>query len=160
MGAVKRSQLEKRLEDRYILFGEWLYARHSVHYRRLPHYFFEFDIYDKRRARFLTLSDRLLLLEGLGVPTVPVLHQGTLRRSDVEKLIGPSAFDACFDNPTTRRADHLMEGLYLRTESNGCVSGRAKFVRPEFVERFAKVEHWQHRRDRTQRVGGGRDLWS
>ena len=45
--AVKRSVLEDRLEDRYILFGEWMYARHSVHYRQLPHYFFEFDIYDK-----------------------------------------------------------------------------------------------------------------
>ena len=36
-----------------ILFGEWVYARHSVHYRRLPHYFFEFDIYDKQRRVFL-----------------------------------------------------------------------------------------------------------
>ena len=33
--AVKRFVLEERLEDRFILFGEWLYARHSVHYRRL-----------------------------------------------------------------------------------------------------------------------------
>ena len=45
--AVKRPVLEDRLEDRFILFGEWVYARHSVHYRQLPHYFFEFDIYDK-----------------------------------------------------------------------------------------------------------------
>ena len=33
--------LAERLADRYILFGEWLYARHSIHYRQLPHYFFE-----------------------------------------------------------------------------------------------------------------------
>ena len=33
---VKRPTLEAVLADRYILFGEWLYARHSVHYRRLP----------------------------------------------------------------------------------------------------------------------------
>src|SRR5215467_14281183 len=44
--AVKRSMLDDRLMDRFILFGEWLFARHSVHYRRLPHYFFEFDVYD------------------------------------------------------------------------------------------------------------------
>ena len=49
---VKRSVLEERLEDRYILFGEWMYARHSVHYRQLPHYFFEFDIYDKESEAF------------------------------------------------------------------------------------------------------------
>lgn len=52
-GAVKRSLFEKRLENRYILFGEWLYARHSIHYRGLPHYFFEFDIYDKQQGVFL-----------------------------------------------------------------------------------------------------------
>src|SRR5439155_3360787 len=34
----KRPVLEGMLEDRRILFGEWLYARHSVHYRGLPHY--------------------------------------------------------------------------------------------------------------------------
>src|SRR6266404_2334594 len=39
----KRPALEAMLEDRLLLFGEWLYARHSLHYRDLPHYFFEFD---------------------------------------------------------------------------------------------------------------------
>ena len=40
----KRPVLEAMLADRFILFGEWMYAKHSVHYRCLPHYFFEFDI--------------------------------------------------------------------------------------------------------------------
>lgn len=52
----KRPVLEAMLEDRLILIGEWLYARHSVHYRRLPHCFFEFDIYDKQRQTFLDLA--------------------------------------------------------------------------------------------------------
>jgi hypothetical protein len=159
-GAVKRSVFENRLEDRYILFGEWLYARHSVHYRRLPHYFFEFDVYDKRRSLFLTLSDRLVLLEGLGVPSVPVLHRGELDRSDLERLIGPSAFDARFENPLTGRADDWMEGLYLRTESIHSVSGRSKFVRPEFVERVRQSEHWQHRAIEPNLLAAGVDLWS
>ena len=76
--AVKRPVLEERLEDRYILFGEWVYARHSVHYRQLPHYFFEFDIYDKRGGDFLSLERRLALLEGTGIHTVPVLHVGAI----------------------------------------------------------------------------------
>ncbi|QDV35564.1 RNA ligase family protein [Tautonia plasticadhaerens] len=63
--AVKRHILEDRLGDGYILFGEWVYARHSIHYRRLPHYFFEFDLYDKRKRAFLDLRRRLALLGGL-----------------------------------------------------------------------------------------------
>ena len=36
--AVKRHVLEQRLESRFILFGEWVYARHSIHYRKLTHH--------------------------------------------------------------------------------------------------------------------------
>src|SRR4051812_23428773 len=61
--AVKRPVLERMLADQFILFGEWLYARHSVHYRALPHYFFEFDIYDKAAGQFLDLSKRLGMIE-------------------------------------------------------------------------------------------------
>lgn len=64
--AMKRPVLEAMLERRFILYGEWLYAKHSVHYRRLPHYFFEFDIYDKDTSQFLDLEARLRLLEGTG----------------------------------------------------------------------------------------------
>ena len=35
--AVKRPDLEDCLGSRFILFGEWVYARHSLHYRQLPH---------------------------------------------------------------------------------------------------------------------------
>jgi hypothetical protein len=158
--SVKRPMLEACLEDRYILFGEWAYARHSVHYRGLPHYFFEFDVYDKRNRAFLDLERRLALLAGAGIPTVPVLHTGPLPRERPETLIGPSRFDSVFDDPTTGRADHLMEGLYLRTEASGVVTGRAKFVRPEFVEKVKQSEHWQHQAMTPNRLGAGADIWS
>ena len=74
--AVKRPVLEERLEDRFILFGEWVYARHSVHYRRLPHYFFEFDIYDKGSGDFLEPGTAAGPAGGDGNPHRPVLHAG------------------------------------------------------------------------------------
>ncbi|AMV38380.1 RNA ligase family protein [Planctomyces sp. SH-PL62] len=74
--AVKRPVLETMLGDQFILFGEWVYARHSVLYKRLPHYFFEFDVYDKRAGAFLDLERRLTLLDGTGLSTVPVVHGG------------------------------------------------------------------------------------
>src|SRR4051812_35451888 len=115
----KRPVLEIMLEDRYILFGEWLYARHSVRYRRLLHYFFEFDIYDKQQGVFLDLAARLRMLEGTSIKTVPVLHRGAATADQLHALIGPSRFDSLFDNPLTKRPDPLMEGLYLRTEAEG-----------------------------------------
>jgi hypothetical protein len=158
--AVKRPVLEDRIGDRFILFGEWMYARHSIHYRRLPHYFFEFDIYDKEDETFLSLERRLALLKGLGITTVPVLHVGALDRDRLGALIGPSRFDSLFENPATKRSDNLMEGLYLRTEAGGVVTGRAKFVRPEFVEKIKQSEHWQHQAMTPNLLREGADLWS
>jgi hypothetical protein len=158
--AVERPVLEATLEDRFILFGEWVHAKHSVHYLRLPHYFFEFDIHDKRGGDFLSLERRLDLLEGMGLHTVPVIHTGPLDRERLTALIGPSRFDSEFDNPVTKRTDNLMEGLYLRTEAQGVVTGRAKFVRPEFVEKVKQSEHWQHQAMVPNRLYEGADIWS
>lgn len=156
----KRPVLEGMLEDRLILFGEWMYARHSVYYRGLPHYFFEFDIYDKQRQVFLDLASRLEKLEGTGIVTVPVVHRGSATADELRGLVGPSQFDSVFENPLTGRTDNLMEGLYLRTEADGGVTGRAKFVRMEFVEKVKQSEHWQHQSLVQNLLAEGTDIWS
>lgn len=158
--AVKRPVLEAMLADRFILFGEWLYARHSVFYRALPHYFFEFDIYDKMDGGFLSLERRLAMLEGTAICTVPVVHQGRAKQEQLLALIGESAYGAEFDNPLTGAKDYRMEGVYLRTEKAGRVTGRAKMVRPEFVERVKQSEHWQHQQMVPNILVEGTDLWS
>lgn len=157
---AKRHVLEEMLANRWILFGEWVYARHSVHYRKLTHYFYEFDVYDKEQKVFLDLEGRLGLLEGTGIQTVPVIHTGKVVRDDLEDLIGPSRFDSHFENPATNRPDNLMEGLYLRTELNGVVTGRAKFVRPEFVEKIKQSTHWQHQQMVPNLLADDVDIWS
>ncbi|MGL6096986.1 MAG: RNA ligase family protein [Fimbriiglobus sp.] len=158
--AVTRPALERMIADRFILFGEWLYAKHSVHYRGLPHYFFEFDIYDKHAAAFLDLETRLGMLDGTGIETVPVVHRGPATAEELRALIGPSRFDSVFDNPLTGRPDDRMEGLYLRTEAGGRVTGRAKLVRPEFVEKVKQSEHWQHQPMVPNRLRAGAEVWS
>lgn len=157
---VKRNILEERLGQRFILFGEWVYARHSIFYRRLSHYFFEFDIYDKQARAFLDLRQRLSLLEGTGIETVPVIHQGKATRKQLERLVGPSLFTSQFENPGTKQIDNLMEGLYCRTEANGVVTGRAKFVRPEFVEKIKQSTHWQQQLMVPNELEEHVDIWS
>jgi hypothetical protein len=157
--AVKRTMLEEMLADTFILFGEWLYARHSVHYKALPHYFFEFDIYDKIAGQFLDLAKRMEMLEPHGITTVPVVHRGAATLEVLQKLIGPSAFASRFENPISGRPDALMEGIYLRTEANGYVTGRAKMVRSEFVERVKQSEHWQHQKMVPNELAPGVDIW-
>jgi hypothetical protein len=158
--AVKQPVLEEMLQNRFILFGEWLYAKHSVHYRALPHYFFEFDIYDKEAAAFLSLERRMAMLEGTGIHTVPVVHQGPATEKQLQALIGASAFDAELVHPGEGGTDNRMEGLYLRTEADGAVTGRAKIVRPEFVEKIKESTHWQHQQMVPNELAPGADIWS
>ena len=157
---VKRQVLEQSLENRFILFGEWAYARHSIFYLDLPHYFFEFDIYDKQQEEFLDLARRMSLLACAAIETVPVVARGKIRRSDLPELIGPSQFGSRFENPISNRTDGLMEGLYLRTEGEGKVTGRAKFVRPEFVQKIQESTHWQHQQMVPNQLADGVDIWS
>ncbi len=157
---VKHADLEQRLQDRFILFGEWMYARHSLHYQQLPHYFFEFDIYDKEDNVFLSLERRLALLDGTNIDTVPVVHRGAMTQDQLWTLIGPSRFDSRFENPVTKRVDNLMEGLYLRTEAGGTVTGRAKVVRVEFVEKVKQSTHWQHQAVVPNKLWDGANIWS
>jgi hypothetical protein len=158
--AVKQCLLKDRLSDRYIMFGEWVYAKHSVHYRQLPHYFFEFDIYDKQREGFLGLERRMAILEGSGILTVPIVHRGPTTRERLDGLIGPSRYDSQFENPLTQSTDNLMEGLYLRTEADGVVTGRSKVVRPAFIEKVKQSTHWQHQEMVPNVLSQGADIWS
>ena len=156
---IKRNVFDEHLKDRFILFGEWMFARHSIHYLQLTHYFFEFDIYDKTENVFLNLEQRLILIEKLGVQTVPVLHVGSADKEQLQALVGLSQFDSRFENPLTGNTDQLMEGLYLRTEADGIVSGRAKFVRPEFVEKVKQSTHWQKQAMIPNLLKEGADIW-
>ncbi|MCA9040553.1 MAG: RNA ligase family protein [Planctomycetaceae bacterium] len=157
---VKRSVLEEMLAGRFILFGEWMYARHTVEYRALPHYFFEFDIYDKEENRFLPYQERMILLEGTGVQTVPIVHRGGLTRKELESLVQASPFQARFEHPGAARIDDRMEGLYLRTELDRAVLQRAKWVRPEFVEKIKESQHWQYQQMQVNQLADGVDLWA
>ena len=63
---------------RHVLFGEWLYAKHSVHYTRLPGYFMAFDLYDKEVGKFYSWRERNRRLEGSGIPVVRQIAETTL----------------------------------------------------------------------------------
>jgi len=157
---AKQHTFAALLERKYILFGEWMYARHTIHYQRLPHYFFAFDIYDKEEDAFLDHERRLRILRGTAIQSVPMLHTGPTDRDHLEKLLTNSRFGGQFENPITNRLDSLAEGLYLRIVERGVVIQRAKFVRPEFVEGVQQNVRWRHQTMVPNLLVEGADIWS
>lgn len=136
--ATQTSVLRQALSDRFVVFGEWLYARHTVFYDALPHYFLEFDILDRQGGHFLATPDRRALLEGTPVQSVPVLKAQPFDSfKEVLALLGPS---------TASTTGTPMEGLYLKVEEDGRVVERYKWVRPEFLQAILDSgEHWADR---------------
>ncbi len=129
---ARRDALAKALGPDRMIFGEWCFARHSVPYDRLPDWLLAFDVYDRACGRFWSTRRRDLLLAGLGICPVPTVSEGSFTLTTLKQLLGES-----------RVGTTPMEGIYVRREDDDWLLGRAKLVRPEFVQQIG--EHWSVR---------------
>ena len=121
--------LSEALEPGLILFGEWCYAQHSIHYDQLPDWFLAFDVYDARANAFWCVARRNHLVDSLGLCRVPAVTEGSFTLPGLVGLLGES-----------RLTSGPMEGIYLRREDSDRVVARAKIVRAEFAQSID--EHW------------------
>jgi atypical dual specificity phosphatase len=98
--------------SRYILFGEWLAATHSIPYSRLPDRFMAFDLYDRSLDSWADRQTLVALLSSTTIQTVPVLHEGPLP-SEIELRSMVEQQSAFWDG--------RIEGIYIKVERNGQV---------------------------------------
>lgn len=173
------SILWRLLGSRYILYGEWLYAKHTMFYTQLPHYFIEFDILDREQMQFLSTNVRQEMLKNLPIVSAPILFQGKLKSSkQLHKLLGVSNFtepnhlnklrEICLEKGLSieraiKETDQntFMEGLYIKAEENNVVKARYKYVRASFLSAVENSEsHWQSRPIIPNLLKEGIDLFS
>jgi hypothetical protein len=167
------------LADRYVLYGEWLYGKHSIFYTDLPHFLLEFDLYDTQEDVFLSTERRRGLLRAAPfIASVHVLHEGRLPSlAALAALVGPSRFIApdhraqlaaaadahgLDGEQVLRETDPsgLMEGLYIKVEQDGAVAARYKYVRPGFLQTVLDSgSHWMDRPLLPNRLRAGASLW-
>lgn len=173
-------QLWKILGSRYVMYGEWMFAKHTVFYDRLPHYFMEFDIFDKEEERFFSTARRQeILAEASFVRSVPVLEKGRYEKiSDITGLVRHSNFiseepakglkeqcEKCgVDEERTKGQTDLsgvMEGIYIKVEEGDYTVDRLKFVRRSFLNSILDSEgHWMNRPLVANRLADGTDLFT
>lgn len=173
-----RDDLHDVLGHRYVLYGEWTYAKHTVFYDRLPHHFHGFDVYDTERGFFLSTAACRRLLEGLALTWVPVLHEGPVaREADLLALVRPSVYKSPGWRASLRQTvealgqswDHvvrqtedcdLSEGLYVKHEDDERILARMKYVRPGFVQSLVDGDsHWHDRPLLPNGLAPGADLF-
>jgi hypothetical protein len=176
---ARADDLRPALGDRYVLYGEWLYAKHTVFYDALPHYFLEFDLLDTHTGDFLSTPRRQELLAGLPLACVPVLFSGACGSLDqLKDLIGPSLYkgpdwrahlveSAAGAGVAEEKAweetdpSDLMEGLYVKVEEDGRVVERYKYIRASFLGAVLDSgTHWLRRPIVPNRLAEGVDLFA
>jgi len=139
--AYRRTDLLFRtLTTRYILFGEWCYAQHSIHYTSLPDWFLGFDIYDREEEIFLNTPRRDKIFKNISIYPVPLIRTGKFNKKDLVALVkGKSLLGG-----------GQLEGIYLRLDSDDNLVKRAKLVKEDFVQSID--EHWSKRKTITNKL--------
>lgn len=123
---------DEQYPERYLLYGEWVVATHSIHYETLPDRFLAFDLYDRLECAYVSRRILARLLDGKGICQVPLLVSCTAisRTKVMAYLEQTSAF-------STQR----IEGVYVRyeDEKRSKTVERGKIVRGDFI---SGNEHW------------------
>lgn len=125
----------------YTVFGEWMYAKHSIYYDKLPSYFMVYDIFDGQE--FIKESYKIhRMLNGASGMCV---SKPVSETSDIHFFLSwyPTEYSATYSTDP-----NSYEGFIFRdTQDHSRVF---KYVRPEFT---AGIEgHWFNRRLERNRI--------
>jgi hypothetical protein len=125
------------------LFGEWVFAKHSIAYDALPGYFLLFNVRDltSRTPFWSSWEEVEMWAEEIEVPTVPVLFKGIVSSEEELKELTESFMI----EPS--KCGGIREGVVVRVASG--------FLDSEFSTHVAKMvranhvslnnDHWIHK---------------
>jgi predicted kinase/2'-5' RNA ligase len=119
-------------DSNHVLFGEWLYAQHSVPYDALPSYFIAFDLFNKSERKFYSRQVLEERLGGTSITLVRSLHQGPVQ--DKQQLLHMLGRISAYSSSRQQ-----IEGIYLKIHEGSWTVSRAKIVRKDFI---SGNDHW------------------
>lgn len=120
---------------RYVLYGEWCYARHGIYYTSLSDYFVAFDLFDRYNDKFLSTQKFFSKLsQAPSIVHVPLLTINSFSKlEEINKFL----------TKKSEFTDGNIEGVYIRKEDDNYLIKRCKVIAPTFMESFDK--HWTHK---------------
>lgn len=148
-GASRSAALREALEGgRFMIYGEWCFAKHRAFYDALPDLFLGFDVLDIETGLFLPHDQRDQVLSTARIVSVPHLYTGVfgkapafashikrsrLKTSKWRAALATEAGRVNARDPMkqTDNSDD-MEGVYARVEAEGQVVARFKVHREGF----------------------------
>jgi len=123
-------------DDMYI-YGENMYAVHSIEYNKLPEYFFIF-VY-RLHDTFRSWDETVFVSTCLKIPTVPVLYTGTVKSANELKSI----IDSLMNNKS--QFGNTIEGVVVRNVCEFHYKDFHKYVVKYVRENHVQTnEHWRN----------------
>ncbi len=139
------AQVKNNIPEGVAVFGEYVYAKHSIEYDNLPGYFMVFGAQDTKTGKWWDWDSVGMLSEEVGLPTVPVLFRGKVdSEAELASLV-----------KTHGDAGSVLgkqrEGVVLRLADgyDDLSKGVAKWVRSDHVQ---SDEHWTAKRVEKNKV--------
>lgn len=119
----KINSVAKAVGGQISIYGEWLFAKHTIEYNQLPDWFVAYDIYCPDERKFIDPTLALELLSNAGFSIINVAHHGVCTP---EKLI------ELRDGESIYAQNQPREGVYLKSGDGQWCTGRYKMVAPWF----------------------------
>jgi len=128
-------KVKDKISSNEIVYGENLYGEHSIHYDKLPTYFFAFAL--RTDNYWFPWDDVVMMANILEVPTVPVLWRGViesepqLRRMINEIMMQSSTYGSTKEGVVIRKVGGF--------DNEDFAKNVAKYVRENHVQ---TDQHW------------------
>ncbi|CAE6347854.1 unnamed protein product [Rhizoctonia solani] len=117
--------------ERYVLYGEWMAATHSIGYTELGDLFYAFDLFDRATNTFASRKMLETVLADTNILLTPIIC--------ICKAVPPNDALAELVRQDSRFYSGPAEGIYVKVETESVVRQRGKVVREDFI---AGNEHW------------------
>jgi hypothetical protein len=144
----------------YVVYGEWLYAKHSVQYTGLQSWFVPFDLFDVKTGTFVSRAVFRRAISKTHLVANPVIEVPENIYGDVDKTLAWT-LDMLHSRSSlmreseeqggeTKAKNDRVEGLYFRIDQGDRLLMRSKVVRPDFI---AGEERWGTKEQVANQMG-------
>jgi ATP-dependent RNA circularization protein (DNA/RNA ligase family) len=126
----------------HLIYGELLYAVHSIYYDSLPDYFLVFDILNLRTGHWMCRVEKENFCHDFGFDIVPLVAKGHFGIKDLYELM-----------PKRSTFGETVEGMVIKRYRNKEYL-RGKIVKPQFIKTIEESDHWMKyniRKNKLQR---------
>ena len=144
----KHAELKSYIPPELQVFGEYVYAVHSIKYDCVPSYFFLFGVRDRDKNQWASWEYLEGISEILELPTAPLLWSGAVKtESELRNLVEQLARQRSVFGGTREGVVIRVAKSFDDKEFSACI---AKWVRPGHVQETE--QHWSLRTVVKQRL--------